>query len=102
MYVNYAKTNSDNYVNTELVDPGFVPELSAGIAEILSFYRASQHTWSVGWRWNISENMAIKLQFDRTQIDDNGSTVWVNRAETIDGYPSETVNTVFANISFIF
>jgi hypothetical protein len=70
---------------------------------ILNFYSLNQKTMSLGWRWDFDENMSFKLQLDHTRIDRGGSTFWqppVENDATEDRIGH--VNTMFANLSFLY
>ena len=110
-YVIVAFTDSDNFditslnVNTALLPPEGLA-LYHGVDQTMNFYASNQKTLSIGWRWDIRENLAFKVQLDHTKIDEKGGTLWLNRSSTpIPGQrltPKETVNTLSTNLSFTF
>jgi len=69
----------------------------------LGFYNVNQQTFSVGWRWDFSEKMSLKLQWDHTRINSGGSTFWqpADMLGNLDK-PTGHVNTLFSNVSFAF
>ncbi len=94
--------NIDNQ-NVDLAALSNIPggiDIYEGVEIAFSFYSSSQSTLSLGWRWNISSNLALKFQWDHTQINDRGAAIWLNK--DISTSPKATVNTWFSNVSFIF
>ncbi len=106
-YATYAVSQSDGIdtktrnVNLEMLE-GIVggPELFAAVNAGLSIYSSNQATVSLGWRWNIASNLALKAQWDNTIIEEKGGTLWLNKNTSTN--PSNTVNTLSTNVSFIF
>ncbi len=75
----FGKTSSDYYQFDEAgVDTSLFPELIAGITETMNFYSSNQQTISLGWRWDINPTIASKLQFNLTDIEEGGATLWLN------------------------
>lgn len=78
-------------------------EAYAGSKFILNYYSINQTTMSVGWRWDFAQNISFKLQLDHTRINKGGSTFW---QPPIANDPTENrtghVNTLFANLSFLY
>ena len=70
---------------------------------ILNYYSINQTTLSVGWRWDFAQNISFKLQLNHTQINKGGSTFWQPSIEN-DTTENRTghVNTLFANLSFLY
>ena len=112
-YLIAAFTDSDNFdisalnVNTQLLS--FVPrglELYHAVNQSMNFYASNQQTLSVGWRWDIKENLALKLQLDHTKVEEEGGTLWLNKNTTAIPNqlltPKETINTLSTNLSFTF
>jgi len=94
--------NIDNQ-NVDLSALSNIPggtDIYEGVEIAFSFYSSNQSTISLGWRWNIFSNLALKFQWDHTQIDAQGGTIWLNKDVAIA--PKATVNTLFSNVSFIF
>ncbi|NVJ61477.1 MAG: hypothetical protein HWE27_13860 [Gammaproteobacteria bacterium] len=91
-------TPSDVYSDPQTI--AIVEQIFAGIDITSNFFSSNQQTWSLGARWNIGENVALKLQYDRTHIDEDGGTLWVS--EPINFSAEDKVNTLHANVSFIF
>ncbi len=79
----------------------FLPELVAGVQQAFDSFASSQRTLSLGWRWDLSEALAFKMQANRTIVDENGSTLWLNR-DPAGSRPKERINTLFASLNFTF
>ena len=58
-----------------------------------------QHSLKVGLRWDLSPNIALKLQWDRIWIDEFGGGLWVQPA-AVD--QDRTVNMYHINLNFWF
>lgn len=69
----------------------------------INYYKSNQRTMSVGWRWDFRENMSFTLQVDHAEITSGGSTFWqppeLNSPADIN---TGSVNTLFANVSFLY
>jgi hypothetical protein len=112
-YVTAAFTDSENFdmnslnINTQLLfmSPDGMALFHA-VDQNMNFYASNQHTQSIGWRWNIKENLAFKIQLDRTKITEQGGALWLNKnTTTIKNQlltPQETIHTLSTNLSFIF
>ncbi|MCL2917914.1 hypothetical protein [Shewanella litorisediminis] len=59
----------------------------------------AQSTYSLGLRWDFYEDMALKLQWDHSEIDPKGSSLWV-RSHPM-GH-DDRVNLFSVNLSFTF
>lgn len=84
----------------------FVPDLQEGIDNIeagLNFYLQSvpvhQHTVSLGMRWDILYNLAMKIQVDRSWVQAYGSALWDQKAPNPN---DETLNTYTINLNYVF
>ena len=109
----YGFSDSENYT---LSDPNFdpknfPPDIQAGVGYIndaANFFASNQSTYSLGWRWDISETLTFKLQWDNTKVEQGGATLWLfadsynyNPGER-SNVPGETINVYLANVSFTF
>jgi hypothetical protein len=106
-YTTYAENHSDGLkvdiqdINQELLAAApQAPAVYEAVSIALSFYSSNQSTVSLGWRWNISSQLALKFQWDTTQIDKNGASLWLNKNRF--STPKRTINTLFTNVNFIF
>ncbi|WP_144395339.1 hypothetical protein [Pleionea sediminis] len=104
LYMTFGKTSADEYqlgTNVIITLPPDLQPLAFGVNTALSFLSSNQRSYSVGWRWNFDEQMAFKLQWERTKIEENGGTLW-RRKDNVIGLPEDTVNALFINLDFIF
>lgn len=87
-----------------------VPELPSHLAvplaplkeftqELYDGFYADQQSVSLGMRWDIRYDLALKLQWDRTKVEARGGILWQQRE-----IPSEeqNVNTYSINLNYIF
>lgn len=97
----YAMTTSDNYVFSEQgVNEAALGELIQGIKGAANFYASNQDTISLGWRWDFTHSMATSLQWNYTNVDKGGSTLWLKK--NIIEEKAETINTLFFTLSMVF
>jgi hypothetical protein len=75
-------------------------ELYKGVKTAINFYSSNQSTVSLGWRWDISSQLALKFQWDHTNVNDRGGALWLNK--DISTTPKATINTFSSNVSYIF
>jgi hypothetical protein len=102
-FSNSEKYNLDglNQLALEQVPGG--SEIFANTQVLLNYYSINQKTLSLGWRWDFDENMSFKFQLDHTRIGEGGSTFWQPPEE--DEFTHNRtghVNTLFANVSFLY
>lgn len=75
--------------------------LKEGMESVANYYASSQRTVTIGGRWNLNESTALKLQLDRTTVDQGGDTLWLNNPDkTLQD--DHVVHALFINLSFIF
>jgi hypothetical protein len=99
-YLNYSFSRTKNYTFDQDVDPSAFGELIPAIVLAGNYLSSNQKTISVGWRWDITEKLALKAQWERTDIEAQGTGLWLNK--DITQTPSEVVNAFYLNMSFIF
>jgi hypothetical protein len=107
-FTSFAFSRTDR-VATDEVNMALLQQIPGGLDAllnaqiILGFYNVNQQTFSVGWRWDFSEKMSFKLQWDHTRINSGGSTFWqpANMLGNLDK-PTGHVNALFSNVSFAF
>ncbi|WP_269521089.1 hypothetical protein [Alteromonas sp. BMJM2] len=73
----FSFADSDNYFLSE-EQPGFpitpdTAELAVFVEEVGSTLAHNQQSFSLGWRWDLKENLAFKAQVERTDIEARGS-----------------------------
>jgi len=92
------KTEGSAY---DVSDP-FIPQLLPAQASIQNEFnqgQRDQQTLSLGFRWDIDSNIALKAQWDHTSIDDGKSGLWDDK-----DYPTDenSMDTFSVGLSFIF
>ncbi|MBT1444242.1 hypothetical protein KJI95_06850 [Shewanella sp. JM162201] len=94
----------------EIATPPSLPFLPAEQqAQLLALHGAAQYSYhassldqtsySLGARWDFYDNMALKFQWDHTQIGDYGSSLWVRDFPMAH---DDSVNVFSINLSFTF
>lgn len=73
--------------------------LLAGNQRAMKFFSSHQVTYTLGWRYDIQENVALNLQWNHTEVEKRGGTLWLEHGEYVN---AENINTVFCNVSYIF
>jgi hypothetical protein len=99
-YSIYAFTKSKTYVFDEPgVDETLLGELIHSTIGLMNFYSANQQTISLGWRWDITNDMAASLQWNHTTLSEETSILWLNQS---DHNEAEKVNSFLLNLSMVF
>ncbi len=83
-YVMYSRVGTPNHMKNATPSP--IPQIKPLIDatnSTLRHLKQNQETISVGTRWDFYENMALKLQYDRTRVIDNGIGLWLQN--NLDG-----------------
>jgi len=97
----YAHTNSRTYdFNEPGVNEVALEEVIHATTTLMNFYAPNQDTISLGWRWDVTNNIASSLQWNYTTLSEDGSTLWINNAEGHD--EAESINTFFFTLSMVF
>jgi predicted porin len=105
-YIAYAASDADNLSDPGLDLSGLPPSLvgtaiglNAGLNELLG-KKVVQKTVSVGARWEVTRNAAVKLQLDHTRIG-AGSSGWFSNIQP--GFqPGGSFNLFSATVDFVF
>jgi hypothetical protein len=98
---NWLASASKNYVfNEPNVNEVALNELIQGTTMLMNFYSANQQTVSLGWRWDITNDIASSLQWNHTQVDETGSVLWLNKATQHNS--EERINTFLLTLSMVF
>jgi hypothetical protein len=101
-YTIYSYTSAEpSDLAIPLIAQQVLPELVAGVEQLANAFASSQRTVSFGWRWDLGDSLALKLQANRTTVDEGGNTLWLNKDPT-GGRPKETINTLFTSLNFTF
>jgi hypothetical protein len=74
--------------------------LDGGLAAVLTAFAPSQSSVSVGVRWDVVKDIALKLQYDRVRLDSNSNGRLEN---TQPGFrPEDQVNVFSLAMDFVF
>lgn len=96
----YAFTESNPYIFDEPgVNEDALKELIQGTTELLNFLSTSRHTTSLGWRWDMTNNIASSLQWSYAKLDEGSRSLWLNKSENSS---AENVNTFLLTLSMVF
>jgi hypothetical protein len=97
----YAYTDSRTYAfNEPGVNEAILEDVSYGTNYLMNFYAPNQETISLGWRWDLTNNMASSVQWNYTTLSEGGSTLWFNKSEAHD--EEDKVNTFLFTLSMVF
>lgn len=72
-----------------------------GLNSGLHLVRFKQNTISVGARWDVHTNVALKLQWDHSEVGARAAGLWRNESGTTLS-PAATVNLVSASANWVF
>lgn len=72
-----------------------------GLESALNSQHTQQDSVSVGARWDVHSNIALKFQWDHTHIDAGGSALWWNPAG-VQKTPAATVDLVSASVNWMY
>lgn len=76
------------------------PEILRALDVQLAF-NSDQRTFSLGWRWDFLDNVALTVQWDHVTIGSEGSDFPL-RPISVLNQPGEEFNNYFVDVSFIF
>jgi len=96
----YAFADSRTY---RFDEPGVNEQVLAKLIhatnDLFNFFAPNQQTFSLGWRWDMTNNTALSLQWNHTAIEEMGSTLWLKKEDYKD---ADEVNTVLLTLSMVF
>lgn len=75
--------------------------LHGGAQSLFQSLRFEQNTVSVGARWDVHPNVALKLQWDHTEIETGGASLWWNQTG-VQPSPDATVNLLSASVNWMY
>lgn len=81
--------------------PNQVEEIILAVNESFRVFSPNQQTHSLGVRYDLKDNIALKLQIDHTKIDPQGGALWSYQGMNTLA-PKESFSTVFFSVSFTF
>ncbi|WP_282176928.1 hypothetical protein [Vibrio nereis] len=101
MYGRVKQSNSRYNSSSDwgALDPALA-QLQQGTLLGIDSIRIDQSTYSVGVRWDLLPNLALKAQMDHVEIDPYGYGLWATSGEGID--KSRDVQVYTLNMNFIF
>jgi len=76
-------------------------ELAVLAEEVANSLAHSQQSYSIGWRWDLKENLAFKTQIERTDIDERGAGLRA-RDDFVINEGEGVAHTLFLGLSFSF
>jgi hypothetical protein len=85
-------------------DPALDAQLAAlhtASQQFMNGIRANQKTISLGTRWDVYQNVALKFQWDLSHVKGNGSGLWWNQTATMSTQDA-LVNLLSASLNFTF
>lgn len=92
--------NTESRVKVPSAPP--VPPLILLQRQTQGFYNLTpidQHSLSLGMRWDIRYDLALKAQWDHTWIDEYGGGLWLQKTPLTD---DRTMDTFSINLNFVF
>ncbi len=89
------------FFNETVFNETVLASLIDAVERQLNSFANNQVTQSIGWRWDLTESTAFKLQLDHTRYKGRGSSLLGSELTLTQRENGET-NTLFANWSFSF
>ncbi|GEA02777.1 hypothetical protein KUL17_16740 [Alteromonas sp. KUL17] len=104
-YALYSFANTDTYFLNE-EQPGFpinqnTAEIVLFVEEVASSLAHHQQSFSLGWRWDLRENLAFKAQVERTDVKARGTGLRARDGLIVDDEDG-VAHTLFLALSFSF
>lgn len=65
----------------------------------LDYYDIDQHTVSLGTRWDVYNNLALKLQWDSIWVAEDKAMLWAKASDTTD---AQRVDVFTISLNFVF
>ncbi|MBA5763876.1 hypothetical protein H2O73_16050 [Vibrio sp. 404] len=98
-YIIYGQFKSSTSPHSFPANNAWAPLLNAGVLGV-NAVRIDQSTYSLGVRWDISPQVAIKAQLDHVEIDENGYGLWVTSLSDIG--QANDVQLYSLHLNFVF
>lgn len=104
-YALYSFAEADPYYLSQ-EQPGFpinesTAELAIFVEEVASTLAHRQQSLSVGWRWDLKESLAFKMQLERSDIKARGTGLRAREGLVVDDEDG-VAHTLFLALSFSF
>jgi len=103
-FLGYAHMNTKNPVILPSLNTSSLPPGQAGAINALNATYQMRHnrtTWSMGTRWDVIDNVALKVQFDRTDKEKGGTGLFVNSTPEFNNNDRK-INVYSATLDFVF
>lgn len=103
-FLGYAHMSTKNPVILPSLNTSSLPPGQAGIINALNATYQMPHnrsTWSMGTRWDVIDNVALKVQFDRTDKEKGGTGLFVNSTPEFNNNDRK-INVYSATLDFVF
>lgn len=103
-FLGYAHMSTKNPVILPSLNTSSLPPGQAGIINALNATYQMRHnrsTWSMGTRWDVIDNVALKVQFDRTDKEKGGTGLFVNSTPEFNNNDRK-INVYSATLDFVF
>ncbi|TLX48154.1 hypothetical protein C1E24_04980 [Pseudoalteromonas phenolica] len=106
LFYTFAIVESDpsefnDAVNIQRFLPNQVEEIILAVNESFRVFSPNQQTHSLGVRYDVKDNIALKLQIDHTNIEAQGGALWSYQGMNTLA-PKESFTTLFFSVSFTF
>lgn len=103
-YLALSKVSVDSRASNALAGNPYVSSLADGIDQFLATQNTEQRTTTLGVRWDVMSNVAVKAQWDRIVKPANSvGMFYVNESVGSDFYDNkQTVNAVSLSVDFVF
>lgn len=103
-FLGYAHMSTKNPVILPSLNTSSLPPGQAGAINALNATYQMRHnrtTWSLGTRWDVIDNVALKMQFDRTDKEKGGTGLFVNSTPEFNNNDRK-INVYSATLDFVF
>ena len=106
LFYSFASVNSKvseftDALNFQRLLPTQVEAVILAVSESFRVFSPNQQTHSIGVRYDVRDNIAIKLQADHNNIDAQGGALWSYQGLGSDA-PKESFTSLFLSVSFTF
>jgi len=102
LLLGYTDSNTYRYDETITVPPEFFPsydEFVDALTSAMHAFSPNQNSVSFGARYEVTDSVALKLQWTKTDIDERGGVLW---SRATGEYSADKVDTVIFSLSFVF
>jgi hypothetical protein len=96
-FVMFAQSKSERFSIPQA--PIFLTDLQTSVQNLVNLLPIDQKTISIGTRWDITSDIALKTQWDRTWVDPYGSYLFDVKSIQAN---KETVNRYTLTVDFVF